>query len=120
MINKLAAKNFTVFRKADFAFTKGINVVIGSNGAGKSHVLKLAYVAARWSQEMALREKKQIRPDNKDVERRFFALALGDGDVGTKMTEGASAEDIEPIDALDAEVEQSQRYLDAQGGAAKA
>ena len=57
MIHKVEAKNFTVFRDARFTFSKGINVVIGSNGAGKSHVLKLAYTAARWSQEMALRER---------------------------------------------------------------
>ena len=77
MINKLAAKNFTVFRKADFAFAKGINVVIGSNGAGKSYVLKLAYVAARWSQEMALREKKQIRPDKATLQKELGQKLVG-------------------------------------------
>jgi len=72
MIHKLTAKNFTVFRKADFEFAKGINVVIGSNGAGKSHVLKLAYTAARWSYEMMLREKKaQARPDKATMQKEL-------------------------------------------------
>ncbi|MEN9575226.1 MAG: replication and repair protein RecF [Verrucomicrobiota bacterium] len=76
MIHKLAVKNFTVFRKAEFAFAKGINVVIGSNGAGKSHVLKLAYTAARWSHEMALREK-QIRPDKATLQKELGKKLMG-------------------------------------------
>lgn len=71
MLQKLIAKKFTVFRDATFTFAKGINVVIGSNGAGKSHLLKLAYTAARWSQEMALREKTQIRPDKATLQKEL-------------------------------------------------
>ena len=71
MIQDLLIKNFTVFREAKIAFAKGINVVIGSNGAGKSHILKLAYTGARWSQEMALREKTQIRPDKATLQKEM-------------------------------------------------
>jgi predicted ATPase len=71
MIQDLRIKNFTVFREAKIAFAKGINVVIGSNGAGKSHILKLAYTGARWSQEMALREKTQIRPDKATLQKEM-------------------------------------------------
>jgi predicted ATPase len=77
MINKITAKKFTVFRDASFAFSKGINVVIGSNGTGKSHVLKLAYTAARWSQEMALREKTQIRPDTATLQKELGKKLMG-------------------------------------------
>lgn len=77
MIHKLNAKNFTVFRKASFAFARGINVVIGSNGAGKSHVLKLAYTAVRWSHEMALREKTQIRPDKATMQKTLAGKLTG-------------------------------------------
>lgn len=44
MLSRLAVKNFTVFREADFAFGD-LNIVHGENGAGKTHVLKLAYSA---------------------------------------------------------------------------
>lgn len=71
MIHKLSIKGFTVFREAKFAFARGVNVVIGSNGAGKSHVLKLAYTVARWSREMALREKTQIRPDKATLQKEM-------------------------------------------------
>jgi len=77
MVHKLTAKKFTVFRDATFSFAKGINVVIGSNGAGKSHVLKLAYTAARWSREMALREKTQIRPDKATLQKELGKKLVG-------------------------------------------
>lgn len=45
MLKSLHVENLTVFPKADFAFGKSLNVVIGENGSGKSHLLKAAYVA---------------------------------------------------------------------------
>jgi DNA repair ATPase RecN len=44
MLKRLLVKNFTVFAEADFEFGPGLNVVVGTNGTGKSHVLKLGYV----------------------------------------------------------------------------
>jgi energy-coupling factor transporter ATP-binding protein EcfA2 len=58
-----------VFRDAEFRFAKGINVVIGSNGAGKSHLLKLAYTAARWSQEVAEKERGNGRIDKATLQK---------------------------------------------------
>lgn len=40
---RLEIENFTVFEKAVFEFSSGVNVLIGENGTGKSHVLKLIY-----------------------------------------------------------------------------
>lgn len=36
-------KNLTVFQEADFALSPGLNVFVGENGSGKTHVLKTAY-----------------------------------------------------------------------------
>ena len=47
MLKRLLVKNFTVFAEADFEFGPGLNVVVGTNGTGKSHVLKLGYVATK-------------------------------------------------------------------------
>jgi hypothetical protein len=43
MITSLHVKNFTVFGEARLDFGKHLNVIVGENGAGKTHVLKLAY-----------------------------------------------------------------------------
>jgi predicted ATPase len=47
MLKRLHLKNFTVFADADFEFGPGLNVLVGTNGTGKSHVLKVGYIAAR-------------------------------------------------------------------------
>ncbi|KAA6351016.1 DNA replication and repair protein RecF [termite gut metagenome] len=40
MIDIITLKNFTNFRNNTFNFCKGINVFIGKNGTGKTHILK--------------------------------------------------------------------------------
>ncbi|MFZ4504459.1 MAG: AAA family ATPase [Methylovulum sp.] len=44
MIKKLTLHNFTVFKDADLHFSTGLNVIIGENGTGKTHLLKLGYL----------------------------------------------------------------------------
>lgn len=43
MLKSLHLKNFTVFSHAQLEFGKDLNVFVGENGSGKSHVLKAAY-----------------------------------------------------------------------------
>jgi energy-coupling factor transporter ATP-binding protein EcfA2 len=45
MLKRLHLRNFTVFADADFEFVQGLNVLVGTNGTGKSHVLKVGYAA---------------------------------------------------------------------------
>jgi predicted ATPase len=40
---RLELERFTAFEDATFEFATGVNVMIGENGTGKSHVLKLLY-----------------------------------------------------------------------------
>jgi hypothetical protein len=51
MLKRLHLQNFTVFADAEFEFGPGLNVLVGTNGTGKSHVLKVGYIAedARFS-----------------------------------------------------------------------
>ncbi|MBB2485488.1 ATP-binding protein [Mitsuaria sp. WAJ17] len=55
MLKSIKLSNFTVFREATVSFVPGINVIVGENGMGKSHLLKLAYsssaVAHTWVSE---------------------------------------------------------------------
>ena len=46
MLRSLTLKNFTVFADETFGFAEGLNVIVGANGAGKSHLLKAAYTIA--------------------------------------------------------------------------
>jgi len=42
-INSVSLENFTVFEKINIEFCPGINVFIGENGTGKTHLLKVLY-----------------------------------------------------------------------------
>lgn len=43
MIERLELKNFTAFRDIGIDFSSKINVILGENGTGKTHLLKVAY-----------------------------------------------------------------------------
>ncbi len=43
MINRLKLKNFTAFDELLMDFSPGVNLIIGENGTGKTHILKLLY-----------------------------------------------------------------------------
>lgn len=52
MLKKLRLQGFTVFSDAELSFAPGLNVIVGENGCGKSHLLKVAYsVIANSSEE---------------------------------------------------------------------
>lgn len=43
MFKRLELERFTVFEQASFDWASGINVLVGANGTGKTHLLKLLY-----------------------------------------------------------------------------
>lgn len=43
MISRLELKNFTVFSEAYLEFSPQLNVIVGENGTGKTHLLKIMY-----------------------------------------------------------------------------
>lgn len=45
MLKSLRLKNFTLFPDATLTFGRQLNVLVGENGSGKTHVLKAAYCA---------------------------------------------------------------------------
>ncbi len=46
MIEKIKADSFTVFDTLEIPFSEGINVFIGENGTGKTHIMKALYAAS--------------------------------------------------------------------------
>lgn len=47
-IESVSIENFTVFDRQNIEFSPGVNVIIGANGTGKSHLLKLLYAMTQW------------------------------------------------------------------------
>lgn len=45
MITKVTFENFTAFKDLTMRFSPGINVLIGENGTGKTHIMKALYAA---------------------------------------------------------------------------
>ena len=60
MLKRLHLKNFTVFADADFEFGPGLNVLVGTNGTGKSHVLKVGYAVETTRYDI----NKRYRPNS--------------------------------------------------------
>ncbi|HEX2571949.1 MAG TPA: AAA family ATPase, partial [Polyangia bacterium] len=63
-IGKLEVTNFTVFRgQRRFEFARGINVFIGENATGKSHLLKLLYAveSAIWDQQPSGKQARHVK-----------------------------------------------------------
>ena len=42
-IKSITLENFTVFKNTELDFCNGVNILIGENGTGKTHLLKLLY-----------------------------------------------------------------------------
>jgi len=72
MLKRLYVRNFTVFAEADFAFSPGLNVIVGANGTGKSHVLKLGYAVGVYLGKLA-----KPRTGQHSAEVEAFAVQAG-------------------------------------------
>ena len=70
MIQSLTLENFTAFSQARLEFGEGLNIIVGENGLGKTHLLKLPYALLAVSAEEA-RNGNSGRPAKKAVERRI-------------------------------------------------
>jgi energy-coupling factor transporter ATP-binding protein EcfA2 len=51
MLKSLNVKNLTVFADADLEFSPSVNVIVGENGTGKTHLLKAPYCVLATSAE---------------------------------------------------------------------
>ena len=51
MLKQMEIKNLTVFSDADLKFSPSLNIIVGENGAGKTHLLKMAYAMLAVSAE---------------------------------------------------------------------
>ena len=87
----LHLENFTAFSQADFEFVPGVNVFVGENGTGKTHVMKAMYALelsrapSRDEFYKILLNTFQLKEDN-DGTRRFDLLrrqGIGEDEITT-------------------------------------
>lgn len=58
MIDQIKLERFTAFENLTLSFSKGVNIIIGENGTGKTHMLKAIYAACDVSKsQKSLAEK---------------------------------------------------------------
>lgn len=72
MLKSLHIENFTVFKETSLKFSSGLNVIIGENGTGKSHLLKLSYTILKTLESFG------DKLPAKEVAEREFARNLVD------------------------------------------
>ena len=71
-LTNIEADNFTVFDDIKIPFNKGLNILVGENGMGKTHVMKLAYAACQASKhDVSFSQKTTMlfRPDQSSIGR---------------------------------------------------
>ena len=77
MLKKLNLNNFTVFDYADISFSSGLNVIVGENGTGKTHLLKVGYLLCKALDQAVFEDPNQRRPNKSSMEQ-FLAVRLID------------------------------------------
>jgi len=71
-LKKLKLSNFTVFNKLDMDFSQGINIFVGENGTGKTHIMKVLYSACQSSRKDIMFSQKLVRvfrPNDLNINR---------------------------------------------------
>lgn len=71
-LTKIEAENFTVFEQISIPFCSGLNVLVGENGVGKTHIMKAAYAACQASKHDVSFPQKTVmlfRPDQSSIGR---------------------------------------------------
>lgn len=82
MLKSLSLKNFTVFPGAELRFGRHLNVIVGENGTGKTHILKTAYSG------IAANTGRPHRPPMEDKDHSLFAAAIGQKLLGVFRPDG--------------------------------
>lgn len=76
MIENLELENFTVFSKLKMDFSPKINVIIGENSTGKTHLLKAAYAVCSGNDQLKSNPEVPISDIEKALTTKLIRLFL--------------------------------------------
>ena len=75
MIRKLTVEGMTVFQNQEsFHFVPGINIIVGGNDSGKSHLMKLCYAISKWSAGGTKRDLPEVWAEEKRLRRDLLRI----------------------------------------------
>ena len=85
MIRKLTVEGMTVFQHQEsFHFVPGINIIVGGNDSGKSHLMKLCYAISKWGCGGSRRDLPEVWAEEKRL-RQDLLRVFGTRDL-TSLT----------------------------------
>lgn len=90
MIAGFQIENFTAFGNLDIPLSPRINVIIGSNGTGKTHLLKAIYALAIASQPASAVEGSEKDIDTQLTHKLLRVFSPGESKIGALRARGAS------------------------------
>jgi predicted ATP-dependent endonuclease of OLD family len=94
MIKSLKVQNFTAFDSLDITFSPGINIFIGENGTGKTHILKAIYAAcdiSKSKKNFAEKINDVFYPSDKQIGRlvkRAKTSSSGSLEISRELPDG--------------------------------
>lgn len=91
MIRKLTVEGMTVFQHAEsFHFVPGINIIVGGNDSGKSHLMKLCYAISKWGCGGSRRDLPEVWAEEKRL-RQDLLRVFGTRDLTSLTSRSAGA-----------------------------
>ncbi|HCF96073.1 MAG TPA: AAA family ATPase [Verrucomicrobia bacterium] len=94
MLDKIKFERFTAFEKLEVKFSPGVNIFVGENGTGKTHILKAGYAACdivKSKGGFAEKVNNVFYPSGKKIGRlvkRFKGSSKGSLEVVRKLKDG--------------------------------
>lgn len=90
MITRIEIDKITAFEKLEVSFSSGLNVLIGENGTGKTHLMKLLYSAITYANSSESRRIEQLLHENflPDTIGRLIKRTRGRKSGGFKVYSG--------------------------------
>ena len=90
MIRKLEVEGVTVFPQGvSFEFVSGMNVIVGGNDSGKSHLMKLCYALGRWGEKSPRHDFPELWAEERRL-HRLLTRVFGAPEIGALVSRGGA------------------------------